>query len=197
MMNDCRSTRVGGGFSALSSALSSALLLAVLLCACSPTYDWRDIPAGGALVLFPDKPQSQERNVELDGLKVDMNMQSAHIGNLSFALARVDLPAGGDPAVGPRLMNALRAAMMRNIDGKPVQQAQANISRVERGQAPVAGEAIEVGGQSAGKPIALNARLVTFGNHVWQAVVYGPREDMSQPAAREAVDTFLLSLRLE
>jgi len=28
-------------------------------------------------------------------------------------------------------------------------------------------------------------------------VVYGPREDMGQPAARDAVDTFLLSLRLE
>ena len=174
-----------------------SILLSLALCACSPTYDWREIPAGGALVLFPDKPQSQAREVELDGIKVDMNMQSARIGNLSFALARVHLPTGSDAQAGARLLSALRAAMMRNIEGKLMQSAPVSIARAERGLAAVAGDAIEAGGVSAGKPIALHARLVTFDKHVWQAVVYGPREDMGQPAAREAVDTFLLSLRLE
>jgi len=174
------------------------VLACALLAACYPTFDWRDVRDDGAVVLFPDKPQTMARNVELDGLTVAMTMQATRVAGLSFALARVALPAGADAAVVlPKLVAGLRNALARNINGKLVNQGPAAIARIERGATPIAGEALEATGQGAGQTIALQARLVGHGTRVWQIAVYGAQDDMAKASAREAVDTFLLSLRLE
>lgn len=177
---------------------AALVLTCAALLACSPTFDWRDVRDQGATALFPDKTQSVARGVELGGVSVTMTMQATRVAGLSFALARVDLPAGADAAtLRPKVLAGLREALGRNINGKVVAQGKVNVARVERGAAPIEGEFIEAAGQGGGQALSLQARLVGTDTRVWQIAVYGGRDDMAKPVAREAVETFLLSLRLD
>lgn len=206
---------------ALASSVSPARLLAGaallaglagLLCGCSPTYDWREVRGAGALVMFPGKPASVTREVELAGLRVSMTMQSARADGLGFAFARVDLPADqADLHNRARIVAALRAGLLRNLSGTSQAGAAGEaaadaaspaakpypLARSDRAAAPVSASLLEVTGQSEGQELALRALLGSVDTRVYQIAVYGPRAAMDTPAGREAIDTFFSSIRLD
>lgn len=181
-------------FRTLALALAAAALVA-----CAPAYDWREVKSDAVVALLPAKPDSLTRELELAGLAVKMTMQSARADALSFAIARVDLPAGSDAASRDAVQEALRTALLRNAGrpARPASEAVVAINRTERGAAGVPARSLAVRGEPDGKSIALEARLFARDDHVWQLAVYGPAEAMDRPAAREAVETFMLSTRID
>lgn len=82
-------------------ALGMQLLL-LLLSACTPTLDWRETraPGVGLTLLFPCKPQSQVRAVEVAGQPWSATLLACDAGGMTFAaLALSPPPSDEKPAV--------------------------------------------------------------------------------------------------
>lgn len=144
-----------------------------LLVACSPTFDWRDVrPAGaGVQLLFPCKPATEARSIELAGHPVRMTMLACRAGDSMFGLAFAD--AGEASRVSPAIA-ALRAAQASNF-GAP---ARALGPAVVPGANPVpAPERFEIDGRLPDGTL-VRQQLVYFarGTQVYQAAVMGPAE---------------------
>lgn len=81
---------------ARSSRIPVAVVpIAVVLAACSPTFNWRDVPLPGSKLQaqMPCKPERAERQVPLTSSGVTLRLLSCEAGGLSFALAWADVPA--------------------------------------------------------------------------------------------------------
>ena len=144
-----------------------------LLVACSPTFDWRDVrPAGaGVQLLFPCKPATEARSIELAGHPVRMTMLACRAGDSMFGLAFAD--AGEASRVSPAIA-ALRAAQASNF-GAP---ARALGPAVVPGANPVpAPERFEIDGRLPDGTL-VRQQLVYFarGTQVYQAAVMGRAE---------------------
>lgn len=165
----------------------AALTLTMLLCACSPTLDWREVrPEGGGVVaLFPCKPSNDARMVTLDGRRVRMVLTACRAGDATWALAIAEVT---EPAQVTPALAALRAASAGNLGAAPQVLGAMGVS----GMTPnpqaqrVRFDARLPGGDAA----TMETGFFTRGNWVFQATVMGPGLD------REAVDVFFDGLKL-
>ena len=90
------------------------MLLGLALAACTPALDWRESrPTGsGMVVLFPCKPDSHARQVQLGPDAVRLELHACTAAGATWALAFADM---GDPArVGPALVE-LRTSAAKNL----------------------------------------------------------------------------------
>lgn len=165
----------------------AALIALVLLCACSPTLDWREVrPEGsGAVALFPCKPSTDARMVTLDGVRVRMLLTACRAGEATWALAVADV---ADPTRVAASLMALRAASAANLG--------ANAQRVSalqvKGMTPNAqAERVRIQGKlPGGEAVTLEAGFFTKGTRVFQATVMGAQ------VSSEDVANFFDSLKL-
>ena len=90
------------------------LLASALLAGCNPAYNWRDHTSedGRFKVLFPAKPATLTRMVDLGGLQVEMTMTAAKVDNTTFAVGTAVAP---DAARAQAALPAMRLALLRNI----------------------------------------------------------------------------------
>lgn len=165
------------------------LLLTFALSACTPKFDWRevrnsDVPLS---VLMPAKPSSYTRDMQLDGIKVALQMTAADVDQLSFALAYAKLDhadAASLESNQEKLLNALKAGMLKNI----------HASQFEAGDARHPKNTLVATGQSAnGQSIKMVARFFRHGSWVIQILVIGNEKAMSP----EVLDMYFGSLKLE
>lgn len=176
------------------AARMAVLAAAMLLAACSPEHDWREVRAedAGYAVMLPAKPATMTRPIHLETMRVDMSMQGAQAGGVSYTVGAVRLP-DGEPATRERALAAMRAAMVRNIGGtertaRPIVVAMIDATGRQVGTAE--GVEVEAVGRMRDGEAVLLARFVGVGARAWQAVVLGPRPDREQAAL------FLDSFRL-
>ena len=165
-------------------ALSALCVLMLFLNACDPTLNWREVRSddAGYTSLFPAKPTSFERAVNLDGLQVMMNMTAAEADGASFAVATAIIEDEGQRA---KALIAMQTAMLRNIRGEITEKKTVN---VKGGATEIQIHATGQAGQ-AGTPLVLFARFVMHERRVFQVIALGPKEKLSA----EAADTFLSS----
>lgn len=66
-----------------------ALLAAAAAVACSPTFNWRDVPVGdgGLMALLPCKAERSQREVALDGGTATVQVAGCQTGGATFAVA--------------------------------------------------------------------------------------------------------------
>jgi hypothetical protein len=171
--------------SALLAAVSSALI------ACSPTYDWRTISnnANGYSVDMPAKPGSDARSIDVDGMPMQMHMQTAEVRGAVFVIGTLDLP-DAQPATQQKALTFLRDGLARNV-GVPPDAHGVAVPLAAGGSVP--GFDMELAGKAGANEEArtIHARLVAKGTHAYQLAIVG-RE---QPAA-EQVDQFFQSFKL-
>ena len=87
--------------------------LALCLAACTPTLNWREVPLeGGAVALFPCKPEHLARTLSLAGQPVTMTLHACQAAGLRFAVAQADVRS---PARVNAALAALVAAQARNL----------------------------------------------------------------------------------
>ena len=165
-------------------ALSALCVLMLFLNGCDPTLNWREVRSddAGYTALFPAKPTSFERAVNLDGLQVMMNMTAAEVDGVSFAVATAIIEDEGQRA---KALIAMQTAMLRNIRGEITEKKTVN---VKGGATAIQIHATGQAGQ-AGTPLVLFARFVMHERRVFQVIALGPKEKLSA----EAADTFLSS----
>lgn len=102
------------------------LVVALLPCfaACTPALNWREVRLdGGAVALFPCKPQHQTRQLALAGQPVALTLHACEAAGLRFAVAQADVQS---PARVEDALAALAAAQARNLQttlpsGQPAQ----------------------------------------------------------------------------
>jgi hypothetical protein len=160
--------------------LALPLLAALVLGACSPKFDWRDFRSSDApyAVLFPGKPASHTREVNLDGLPVRMTMAASDIEGTMFAVGSAEL-ANAEQA--PAAVQAMKTAMLRNIGAaQPAETTKDGAFEVT------------AHGMNRGVPMLMHGRFLARGKRVYQVIVIGPEKDFR----KENVETFMSSFKL-
>lgn len=172
------------------------LALAGLLAACSPEFNWRETRSleQGFSVLLPGRPASMSREIDLDGLKVDMTMTGARVDRALFTVGVVRLEAAPDmAATHAKALSAMRVAMLRNLGaepqpGVPIPVGLFDLSGTSKGA--VDAIAVEARGQLTGEPVVMQAVFVAYREQLWQAVA------IVAPAQAQQARTMLDSFRL-
>ena len=161
--------------------LFAALSVAVLG-GCSPTYNWRDYTStdGSFHAMFPAKPTTHTRSIDLGGIRVDMTMTAAEVNGTTFAVGTALAP---DAALAQATLPAMRQALLRNIGAPGIATG---------GTAQVPGAAtltVDATGQGGSGPVRLVGRFAAKGARVYQVIVMGNPEAI--PA--EQTEQFLTS----
>ncbi|OUM04195.1 hypothetical protein [Variovorax sp. JS1663] len=174
----------------LRSRLAAPVVAASLLGACSPVFNWREVPiAGDGLVaLLPCKPDRATRSLPLGaGASIAVDMTGCEAGGATFAVAHA---TAEDAAQAERWMAAWRAATRSQLAGRPAAEAPATLPRAAAMPEPVR---LDVQG-AAGGPAP--AHMLWFAQQragkmaLYQATVLG------QPVSADARVTFFEGLRL-
>ncbi|MEN3275942.1 MAG: hypothetical protein V7631_1732 [Massilia sp.] len=161
---------------------------AALLAACNPTYNWRDYSSPDApyRVMFPAKPVTHTRPVDLNGMQVDMTMTAAEVEGVTFAVGTGLAP---DPARAQAALGEMRSALVRNL-GATVQSEAAAAPNGDQ----AAGGSIDVDvlGSANGQPMKLRGHFAAKGNRFYQVIVVGKEKAV----APEQADQFISSFKL-
>lgn len=161
--------------------LPAFILSAMLLAACSPEYNWRqyDSPDAPYGVLFPDKPATYTRSVNLAGNNVEMTMTAAEVKNTVFAVGTGVAP---DAATAQAALAAMKTAMVRNIGAQVTEEKTQPGSTLD----------VQARGLRNGQPMRLVGHFEARGTRFYQVIVLGP--DGSVPD--EQVEQFMTSFKL-
>jgi hypothetical protein len=174
------------------SILISTIAAACILCACSPTFNWRDYrsPDAPYVALFPAKPSTFTRTVDLDGIKLSMTMTAADIDGTTFAIGSAELP---DVAMAPTALAAMKTALVNNIGGKiSGEQAAGSASATAGATSHGTMLCVQARGLQHGRPVILNGKFISKDKRIYQVIVVGQEKQMVQ----DSVDTFLSSFKL-
>lgn len=159
-----------------------AALSAAMLAGCSPTYNWRDYTSadGAFKVLFPAKPATHTRGIDLGGIKVDMTMTAAEVEGTTFAVGTAVAP---DAALAQATLPAMRQALLRNIGAVDTGE--------KKGAAPdsMPLELDAVGKGNSG-PVRIVGRFVAKGTRVYQVIVMGAPGAMPPEHTEQFLSSF-------
>jgi len=158
---------------------------AVLVAACSPTYNWRELPmpGGQAVASFPCKPSRETRRVSLAGTAVEMTVLACSTDGVMFAIGTADV---ADPAlVGPALA-ALQQAAVANVAGRaePVPFSMAGAT-----PHPQAGAWRVAGRMPDGRAVQEQVAVFSKGTRAYQLTMIAPA------LPPEPLQTFMSGIR--
>jgi len=176
----------------LRSRLAPLVLLAAALGACSPVFNWREVPIAddGLVALLPCKPDRATRNLPLGSgsASIAVDMSGCEAGGATFAVAHA---TAEDAAQAESWMRAWRSATRNQLAGAAITEAPATLPRAAASPAPVRLEVRQLG---AGGPAP--AQILWFAQQrggktaLYQATVLG------RPASADAPTVFFEGLRL-
>lgn len=153
--------------------------MATLMTGCSPTYNWREVSSqdGAYTVLFPAKPSTYTRPVELNGLRVDMTMTAADVEGTTFAVGSGVAP---DAAAAQAALPAMRQALLRNIGAKADPAVPDAKGRL----------AVDATGAGNGQPLRLMGRFEARGTRFYQVIVLGKGNAVAPEQAEQFLTSF-------
>jgi len=156
-----------------------------LVAACSPKYNWRDYASPDApyRIMFPAKPSTFTRKIDLDGMRVAMTMTAAEIDGATFAVGVAEAP---DAARAQAALEAMQVALVRNI-GATVTSEKTTADNNGR-----ATRDVDASGTSQGVPMRLVGHFESRGKQFYQVIVLGRPKALPD----EQVEQFLTSFKL-
>jgi hypothetical protein len=165
-----------------------AIACSTLLAACNPTYNWRDYSSPDApyRVMFPAKPATHTRSVDLNGMKVDMTMTAAEVEGVTFAVGTGMAP---DPARAQAALGDMRTALLRNLGAKVRRESAAAASAGGASQASIDID-IDAVGQANGQPMLLRGHFAAKGNRFYQVIVMGREKAVTTEQADQFISSF-------
>ena len=175
-----------------ATLLAGAAAFAVA--ACSPVFNWREVPIGGEaelVALLPCKPDRAQRDLLLGSQPIAVQMIGCEAGGATFAVAQ----AGASDAVQARdWLAAWHSQARAQWAGASIEEHVATVPRAAPEPAPLR---FEAGAQGAAKPGRMQVHQLWFAHaqrngtvSLYQATVLGA------PSAPEAVQTFFEGMRL-
>lgn len=175
-----------------SSALHPwpALAVAALVAACSPTFNWREVPVAesGLVAMLPCKPDRADRALPLGAESVRVDMTGCEAGGATFAIAHA---SASGPAQAEAWLNAWRAATRAQLGGAAAAESSAAVQRATATPSPLRLDAPGAPQGAAPVQILWFAQSQKDGSvALYQATVLG------KPSSDEAPKTFFEGLRL-
>ena len=174
-------------------AFLASLLAVAALGACSPKFNWRDYssPHAPFQVMFPDKPATHTRSIDLNGMKVDMLMTAAEVDGTVFAVGTGEAP---DAAQAEAALVAMKTALVKNI-GATVKTEKSAGSATTTGASATRSATIDIDatGVQQGTPVRLVGHFESRNKRFYQVIVMGKERDLS----KENVDQFMFSFKLQ
>lgn len=166
---------------------------AAALFACSPKYNWRDYSSQDApfRVMFPDKPASHTRTIDLHGMKVEMTMTATDVDGVMFAVGTAETP---DAASAEAALTSMKTAMVGNIRGTVTREKVGKASS-SSGAASARSAAIDIEatGKNSPNPMRLVGHFESRNKRIYQVIVLGKENDLS----KENVEQFMSSFKLQ
>lgn len=158
-----------------------------LLAACSPAFNWREVPNGDLafIATFPDKPVSVTRELNLDSLTVNLTLQAAQVNGLYFAVGHIPL-AGDLQGRSEQLSQMLAQALANNVG-----QSGATLEDV-RWQGITARKFEAEGTLPKGEKALVKAYFFERSGHLIEVVLMGPRSAMDELAVKQWFTGFKL-----
>ena len=166
-----------------------AALSAIALCACQPTYNWRDVRFEGTdlQAQLPCKPDRTQRDVTIADTAVSLQVAGCEAAGGMWVLMTARLPAGVDAA---HVLQGWQAATWRTLQAQNPQSQAWSAPKALPGAVRVRVQGLQANGQATqaqGLWVAWpQGSAVQWVN----AMVYQPR------IPGEAADTFFESIRL-
>ena len=147
------------------------LVTAILLCACTPALNWRQVDIAGVSFLLPCKPDHAEREVQLAGQHVRMQMLGCPAQGALFAISHMHLDHADS---APAVVSAWRRAALTALHA-PVHPADGAMTPVLRMEAS--------GTNTDGAPLIAHWAWWVRGADVYHLAVYGPtwEAEMTEP----------------
>ncbi len=162
------------------------VIAALALMACAPALNWRDVrPEGsGAQLLFPCKPDAQERRVALAGPPVRLALHVCEAAGQTWALAWADV---ADPTRVAPALAALQAGAAANVGARSAASAPQPVP----GATPQAtgGRTRLQGQRSDGQAVQMQTLVFARGTQVFQASVLGAA------LSEEAAEVYFSAIR--
>ncbi|HEX7866983.1 MAG TPA: hypothetical protein VF555_18665 [Variovorax sp.] len=180
-------------------AFSSRLMLAAaaLLAACSPAFNWREVPITGAglVALLPCKADRASRALPLGAESVQVDMTGCEAGGATFAIAHA---SAGSPEQAEAWLRAWHAATRGQLGSEAqVTESPASVLRATAVPAPLRLEAKAPQPQQQQQGAATPVQVLWFAQSqkdgtvaLYQATVLG------RPSSDEASKTFFEGLKL-
>jgi len=177
----------------LYKTVTITALACLSLAACSPTFNWRDYSSQDApfRVMFPDKPATHTRSIDLNGLKVNMTMTAAQVDGSTFAVGTAEAP---DAAQAEAALEAMKTALVNNIGAK-ITSERVGKSSSASGAATSRSAAIDIDatGVQNGVQMRLVGHFESRNKRFYQVIVMGKEKDLS----KENIDMFMSSFKLQ
>jgi len=132
--------------------------------------------------MFPAKPASFTRTIDLDGMQVSMTMTAAEVDGTTFAVGAAEAP---DEARAQAAVPAMQEALLHNIG--------ATVNSQKAAAAPgKTGRDLDATGVSQGTPVRLVGHFEARGKRFYQVIVLGK----ANAVPPEQIEQFLTSFSL-
>ncbi|NVM93269.1 hypothetical protein FHT32_006966 [Variovorax sp. SG517] len=174
---------------------SSRLVLAAaaLLAACSPAFNWREVPIAGAglIAMLPCKADRATRALPLGSESVQVDMTGCEAGGATFAVAHA---SANSPEQAEAWLRAWQAATRGQLGDAQVAESRPGVQRATAVPAPLR---LDARPQQQPQGGATQLQVLWFAQSqkdgtvaLYQATVLG------RPSSAEASKTFFEGLRL-
>jgi hypothetical protein len=176
----------------LVRSLAGSLLIALTLSAlsaCMPTLNWRETTpdSAGFVVLMPAKPDRLNRPIDLNGLKVTMNMIGSKVDAVAYTVAWVDTAS---PEAAQKAVEAMRLGMLRNLGQSDMPGLPSKVSIRSTGAPGPASSWSAQKVEVKNGPQQMHALFVQRGSRAWQVVSLASKLDWE--ASKIFADSFQL-----
>lgn len=158
----------------------SGLILTLLL-GCTPDFNWRELSVADdrAVLAFPAKVQTEQRQIQVDGLNLAFSLTAASVGPAVFAVGYAPLPADLSASAGQSLVRALLSSLYAK-------------SGQEVTEAALEGQIFEIETVVAKQPSLLMAKVLLHRGMLIQVVVSGPKQALPREQALEFMRSLVL-----
>ncbi|MGN8084164.1 hypothetical protein [Variovorax sp. 22077] len=177
---------------AVSRFRLAVLTAAALLAACSPAFNWREVPVAGAglVAMLPCKADRATRALPLGAESVQVDMTGCEAGGATFAIAHA---SANGPEQAEAWLRAWRTATRAQLGEAQVTESAASLPRATAVPAPLRLEVVAPPQGTSAMPLQVLwfAQSQKDGSvALYQATVLG------RPSSAEAAPTFFEGLRL-
>lgn len=181
-----------------TAAALLALLATTLMAGCYPRYDWRDYRPDcshgwcGFVASFPGRVTRASREIPMGTTRLPLTLDVVSVGDVKFAIGAFDLRAGGDPA---EARATFERKLLDDVGATQARRTSIVLHAADHGEIPA--EAFEADGSRDGGTLRVSARFAERRGRLVEILVIGPGDVLSTASGRQAVETFLTSLRLD
>lgn len=177
---------------------SAVVATASLLAACYPRYDWRDYRPDcgrgwcGFVASFPGRVTSATRAVPVDRMRLPLTLHVVSVGDVTFAIGAFELLPGSDPQSARK---TFKTKLLDDVGATDGREGSVTLHAADRTSLDAA--TFEAQGQQGDKRLKVVARFVRRRDREIEILVLGPPDVLESASGRQAVETFLTSLRLD